>query len=242
MSIETLALMTGIDIPIEECRIVLHQPTIKEISYVGEKKFFHVVQTMCVQKEMLISKDYNLPLDQISNFQVFMQLLEEKEKGTKLKEDLKQVIIILFPEYTFSLTPRSLFFKKGDAIFTIDEDNFIFLQQALENVFCLSNEKEITYNPANKKAQEIADKIMKGRQRIAAAREQSDSSVLSEQLSILAVALHWTLEQCYNLTMYQLKEVMTRLNLFINWDLDVKSHLAGGKSDKKVDFWMKNLH
>jgi len=42
--------------------------------------------------------------------------------------------------------------------------------------------------------------------------------------------------------MYQLKEVMTRLNLFVNWDLDVKSHLAGGKPDKKVDFWMKNLH
>ena len=31
-----LALMTGMDIPIPECQIALHQPTIKEISMIGE--------------------------------------------------------------------------------------------------------------------------------------------------------------------------------------------------------------
>jgi len=30
------ALMTGIEIPIPECKLILHQPTIKEISYIGE--------------------------------------------------------------------------------------------------------------------------------------------------------------------------------------------------------------
>jgi hypothetical protein len=34
-----LALMTGVDIPIPELQTVLHQPTLKEISYVGEKEF-----------------------------------------------------------------------------------------------------------------------------------------------------------------------------------------------------------
>jgi hypothetical protein len=38
--IDTLALMTGIDIPVPECQIVVHQPKIKEISYVGEKDFY----------------------------------------------------------------------------------------------------------------------------------------------------------------------------------------------------------
>ena len=32
-----LALMTGIDIPIPECQLVIHQPSLKEISFIGEK-------------------------------------------------------------------------------------------------------------------------------------------------------------------------------------------------------------
>jgi hypothetical protein len=32
-----LALMTGIDIPISEINMSVHQPTLKEISYIGEQ-------------------------------------------------------------------------------------------------------------------------------------------------------------------------------------------------------------
>ena len=35
-----LALMCGNDIPIPECQLIVHQPSIKEISYIGEKDFF----------------------------------------------------------------------------------------------------------------------------------------------------------------------------------------------------------
>ena len=35
-----LALMTGIDIPVPELQISIHQPTIKEISMIGEQDFF----------------------------------------------------------------------------------------------------------------------------------------------------------------------------------------------------------
>jgi hypothetical protein len=35
-----LALMTGVDIPIPELQLVLHQPTIEEISRLGEESFF----------------------------------------------------------------------------------------------------------------------------------------------------------------------------------------------------------
>jgi hypothetical protein len=35
-----LALMCGSDIPVPECQVVVHQPTIKEISFVGENGYF----------------------------------------------------------------------------------------------------------------------------------------------------------------------------------------------------------
>ena len=52
-----LALMTGIDIPIPECQLVLHQPTMQEISYIGETDFFVAVQTVTLNKSMFIEKD-----------------------------------------------------------------------------------------------------------------------------------------------------------------------------------------
>ena len=47
-----LALMTGIDIPVPECGLTLHQPTIQEISMIGEEQFFIGVQVLCVDKNM----------------------------------------------------------------------------------------------------------------------------------------------------------------------------------------------
>ena len=47
---------------------------------------------------------------------------------------------------------------------------------------------------------------------------------------------------CKNLTMYQLFDLIERYMLYTNWDLDVKSRLAGGKPETQVDNWMKNIH
>ena len=46
----SLALMTGVDIPIPECQLILHQPTLKEISMMGEKDFFIGAHTLCINK------------------------------------------------------------------------------------------------------------------------------------------------------------------------------------------------
>ena len=46
-----LALMTGIDIPVPECQLVIHQPTIKEISIVGENDFNLGAHLVCINKE-----------------------------------------------------------------------------------------------------------------------------------------------------------------------------------------------
>mgnify|MGYP004560803607 FL=1 len=57
---------------------------------------------------------------------------------------------------------------EGDSI-TIDENNFEDLQEVFRLVFCATSErnKERNFNPANKRAQEIADKLMKARKKVA---------------------------------------------------------------------------
>ena len=65
-----LALMAGSDIPIPECQLTLHQPTIKEISMIGEQTFFTGIQLLCIKKELYIQDEQYL--SQVNNFQLFM--------------------------------------------------------------------------------------------------------------------------------------------------------------------------
>jgi hypothetical protein len=54
-----LALMCGTDIPVSDCRIVIHQPKIKEIALIGEEDFFTGVQCLNLNK-MMFSQGENI--------------------------------------------------------------------------------------------------------------------------------------------------------------------------------------
>lgn len=237
-----LALMSGIDIPIPECQLVLHQPTIKEIAYIGEKNFFVGVQCLNIRKSM-ISQGESLLAD-TNNFQIFMTVMAEPSEVEK-KEAVKQVLQLLFPSYKVSFTPRSLLFVGTELTATVDEMNFDALQQVVRQALCVNSGPmdQQTFNPANEKAREIAEKLMRGRQRVAALKGEDNASIFAQYLSILTVGLEsMSLQDCLNLTMYQLFDLMERYSLYVNWDIDIRSRLAGGKPDSKPDNWMKNIH
>jgi len=79
------------------------------------------------------------------------------------------------------LTPRSLVLASKDGNITIDENNFDYLQDILRLIFCTKNGPmdSQSFNPADDKAREIAEKLMRGRARIAAERGESNSSIFS---------------------------------------------------------------
>ena len=73
--------MAGIDIPIPECQIVIHQPRIKEIALIGETEFFTAIQTLSVNKNMI--PEGKTLLSNTNNFQIFMTIMSEKETADK---------------------------------------------------------------------------------------------------------------------------------------------------------------
>lgn len=235
-----LALMCGIDIPVPECQMSVHQPRIKEIGYLGEKDFFIGVQSFCVNKNLL-TQDNSL-LEKTNNFQIFMTIMNEKDTQDK-KEAVKQVLPLFFPEYKCIFTPRSLVFNSENGSITIDESNFEFLQQTISEICCLKSSQDQGFNPANKAAAEIAKKLMRGRQIVAEQKGESNTSVFTQYLSILTIGLSsMSLQDLMNLTIFQLHDLIERYNLYINWDIDIRSRLAGGKPDQKPDNWMKSIH
>mgnify|MGYP003303547732 CR=1 FL=1 len=73
---------------------------------------------------------------------------------------------------------------------------------------------------------------MRGRQRVAAEKGETNLSIFSQYLSIVTVGLNsMPLSEAMNLTMYQLYDLVERYMLYVNWDMDVRCRLAGGKPD-----------
>lgn len=236
-----LALMCGIDIPIPELQLVIHQPKIKEIAYIGTKDFFVGAQSICINKNNLNIEAENV-LSNTSNFQIFMTMMQEKEMADK-KLAVNQVFTLLFPNQKVLLTPRSILVQGAESIM-IDESNFESLQMCLKQIFCLnsSDSQQMGFNPQSKKAKEIAEKLMRGRQRIAEQNGKADADIFSQYLSTLAIGLQMSLNQLMDCTVYQLFDLIKRYQLYIDWDIDIRSRLAGAKPDGKPENWMKNIH
>lgn len=237
-----LALMTGADIPIPECQLVLHQPTIKEIAFMGEHEFFVGVQTLTLHKSMFMDKDKGVP-ESITNFQIFMTIVNGKETADK-KEIVKQLFLIIFPKYKVLFTPNSILFQDDNGNHMVDASNFESLQEILRMVFCVNStdmDKQ-AFNPANDAAKEIAEKLMRGRQRVAAQSGENNHSIFSQYLSVLTIGTQLGFNELQTYTMYQIFDLMERYSLYTNWDIDLRCRLAGGKPDTQPDNWMKNIH
>lgn len=234
--------MCGLDLPFPSLGLTIHQPTIKEIGYIGEKDFFVGMQCLCINKNMFL-QDKEV-LSNTNNFQIFMTVISQEETRDK-KNATIQVLSLLFPGYKVAFTPKSLILNKDTQLVTIDENNFESIQDIFNLIFCTKTGPmdQQNFNPANDKAREIAQKLMKGRERVAAQNGTANASIFSQYISMLTVGLQsMSLQDLINLTMFQLYDLVERYSLYMNWDIDIRSRLAGGKPDKPPDNWMKNIH
>lgn len=237
-----LALMCGTDFPVPECQLTIHQPRIKEIALIGEADFFSGIQCLCLNKTMFV-QDESL-LETTNNFQIFMTVMSEKEAIDK-KVAVQQVCTLMFPSFKVVFTPRSMLFMGDGQTITIDENNFEFLQAAITSICCLKTGPmdQQSFNPANAQAKKIADKLMRGRQRVAAQKGESNTSLFSQYLSTITVGINsMSLQDAMDLTMFQLYDLVERYMLYLNWDMDIRSRLAGAKPDSQPENWMKNIH
>lgn len=239
-----LALMAGIDIPMPELQLTIHAPTIKEIAFMGERDFFTAIQYLCVDKEVLIQDETLLVT--LTNFQVLMKVLEQSQDREK-KGAIQTLLLLLFPDYKNTFTPNSIILTRKDfQPVLIDENNFDVFQEYIKRVLCVNSifqGDNVVYNPGNEAAKKIADKIMAGRRKVAQLKGGNTDSVLTRYLSIVTIGTNTIgLEKAINLTLFQLFDLIERYTAFVEWDIDLRVRLAGGKPDKTVETWMRDLH
>lgn len=241
-----LSLMVGIDMPVPELQLIFHAPTIKDIAYMGEKQYFMAVQYLCLEKEQLV-QDETLLLS-MTNFQVLMKILEQTKDKDK-KSAIITLLKLIFPDFSAAITKNSIILTMDDndgPTILIDEQNFDIFQEVLREILCVNSlfqGENVIYNPGNDRAKEIANKLMRGRRKVAEQKAgNGNQSVLVRYISILTVAQIITLEDCINCNMFQLFDLMDRYTKKTECDTDRQVKLAGGKTEKQVESWMKDIH
>lgn len=240
-----LALMVGQDIPIPEIQTTIHPPRIKEIALMGEKDFFTAMQYLCIDKESLVQD--KTVLNSLTNFQVLMKVLGQSQDQQK-KVAIQTLLLLMFPTYNSVILPSSILLSAKDKnIITIDNNNFDVVQWYIKQILCANSMfqgSNVIYNPANEAAKKIMDKIMAGRKKVAQLKNGGNNeSIFSRYISILAIGTNTlSLQDCCNLTIFQLFDLVERYSAFTEWDIDLKVRMAGGKPEKTVETWMRDLH
>lgn len=241
-----LLLLSGNDIPIEEVHLLLHPPTIKEISYIGEEAFFGGCEFLKFNKNKLNTEDRNR-LENISNFEILMSIMREKNPSVQMsKTYATMVLALLFPTYEIQIDEINMIikFKQDDNEFYLNKDNYDYFVKVLNEVLCLGGgANDSDYNPSGNLASQIADKLRDRHNKLAERNKSNQKvAILSRYISILAVGENKDMNSLLNYTIYQLFDEFKRFQLKLAWDIHIKAQLAGAKDLEEVDDWMDDIH
>lgn len=242
-----LLLLSGNDIPFEKAQMVIHQPTIKEIAYIGEEAFFNGCDFLKFSKERLKEED-KIRLEKLTNFDILMSITMTKDaEMQKRKTYMLMVLSLVFPQYTISLNQKFILLKDSEEQeFKIDNSNFEDFKQILDEMFCLKTGEGdgADYNPQDPLAERIARKLNARRQKISEIKSESQKkiSILNRFVSILAVGQQKDMNSLLNYTVYQLFDEFNRYELKMNYDIYFQAKMAGAKDLKEVEDWMKDIH
>ena len=244
-----LLLLSGADIPFVEGTVTIHQPTLYEISLIGEEVLFTGCELLRFSKDILNVED-KTKLFNYTDFNILMSIINDKSGSMIYNISCaKQVLDLLFPFYTVMYTPTCIVLVDRDDKFNIcgqiDDSNFDAFKEVLTSIFCLKKASATQeYNVQGELAKQIAEKFQRRKQQLAELSTKTNNKVaiFSRYISILTVGEHKDINDLMNYTVYQLFDEFQRFELKMGYDIFLKARLAGAKDIKEPEDWMKDIH
>ena len=194
--IDYLLLLSKNDVPFVEAGLIIHQPSIKEIAFIGQENFFLGCEILNISKKNLMIQD-KTQIEQLSDFEVLMAIINNTEGGASIKKNKKSLqllLLLLFPDFTINFLPASIMLSKEKQRHLIDKDNFNIFKNIINEMFCLSHVLESgssKYNPSGPQAKALVQKFKKRQKKLAQLKNRSARGqkieILSRYLSILSV-------------------------------------------------------
>lgn len=244
---DNFALTSGIDIPFPQGQLIIHQPSIKELSiFLEESNFLVGCELLLFSKENLEDKDKN-NLSEFSDFEIIMSMMGQDNLFTQQQFIyMKMIFTLLFPEYKCNYLKDKIIFIKGEETGFIDKDNFGDFQKIFKEMFCLDKlQHEKDFNPEGPMASAIAKKLAEARARKKKKNQQNQNKQIAlyeNYISILSIGLKMTPQILSDCTVYQLSKMFERYTAKVQYDFYLKAKLAGAKDMDEVQNWMSDLN
>ena len=214
-----LLYLSGIDIPFAEATAIIHNPTIREIGYIGEEDFFTGCNLIASIKKLLNFEDKSV-ISNASDFQIFMSIICDTNY-THFKKAVIKVLSLLFPNYEANFYKDYIILTNDKmGIIRINELNFEQFQQIIRTMFCLDyilNKGATEYNPQGTRAEKIAEKFRKARAKVQKLNSQGESKDINTLL---------------NYTVFQLFDEFQRFENKTKFDYVTQAKMAGAKIDE----------
>ena len=243
--VNDLLLLSGNDIPFIEAGVTIHQPSIKEIAYIGEEAFFTGCELLNFSKNILPEED-KMNLEDKTNFDILIAILREPNAVMqKNRNCVNMVLALIFPEYYIAFTNNGIQLKKENEQDShyINNENFEIFKQIVNQMFNYSKESSTDYNPAGERARQIAEKLKQRQKKLAEVKNQKNKiDIISRYMSILTVGQQKNMRDFLEYTIYQLFDEFQRFELKMGYDIYIQAKMAGAKDLKDVEDWMQDIH
>lgn len=242
--INDLLLLSGNDIPFIPAQITIHQPTIREIAYIGEESFFTGCQLLNFSKNILSEED-KMNLEEATNFDILIAILREQNAVMqKNRNCVNMVLALIFPGYEIFFKRDCIQIKKENEEHKIDNSNYEEFKSIIGSIFSFGDSKSSNqdFNPSGELAKRISEKLKKRHQKLAENKPAQKIDILSRYISILSVGEQKDMNLLLNYTTYQLFDEFKRYELKMGHDIYVQAKMAGAKDLKEVEDWMQDIH
>ena len=242
--------LSGAPIPVPDCNIILTQPKVRDVVMFGEDEFL-VITNIFAHPENLTKevREGNSQLGMLPDFQLLMMIFKNEPL---IKSSVDKLFDLIFPDYEIKFDDSSILFLieveegKKKPCGRITPFNFENLSNIINDLFEPQNDQEKDYNPANSKAAEIAEKIKRGREKVARQKgEDGAHSLFGRYTSILAIGMQMDVNVFYNYTPFQLYDAFNRYFAKVSSDFYSKvatTPLMDVSKMEEPDEWFRALY
>ena len=248
--------MSGGEIPFPAGRLIIHQPTYREISFFGEKHILAGAEALRANRTQLLKMDNN-GLDDKTDFDILMMMIQSKHpEMRRMKRYIEQTLSLLCFNYQISFLPdRILFIKKVDKEEEngfIDSQNFPLFQKIVPSAFALDllfeHSDDKTYNPVNERAANLARKFEERKRKLQEEKKKKNGQEGEDNAPLANIVMSVSTGTGLSLNVlrdYTLPQIMYSYKWMIakdEYDTYIKFKtipMADTSKMKDVDHWLK---
>ena len=165
------------------------------------------------------------------------------------KRTIEDAFFFFIKEYVFFVPNlTTIFIGNIKDKRTLTVDNFIQFQNIIRYqnwVEVKEEEEEVNFNPATPKAREILEKIRKGREEVAKIKSKANGKIKFHDLvaSLAAKGNGLGIVNIWSISYYAFYDQLQRMSMVEEYDMLIKSALAGAKIDKNKlkKHWIRGL-